>query len=397
MGSNKDMMELLAIEEAGNHPRARSGDLWAIALSLAVGWIVIPLVLGSFVIFLLIVPIFAGVLSVYVTSLLLWHWPPLIPVAMFWFLGLLLLLMAVRVLALVVRYGWLGMKIYGIYFAAVTVVGLIGSFTGLFGFLDSWSESVSRGLLQDLAGSVEDIPAWGIGFIGFDLRSIVEGTTLWFKELDQDLMGVFLFTVCAMFISEIGLLGSAAIKRGETMNRERKEDAELARNRGQVSTPAPTGMQGVSFTEGPAVVPAPQPENYGQAASSKPARAQPVDRPVSTPTPQPANYGLRTNPSPAPARRPAETKPSTTNIPSPLLNARAHLRDGNPGRAIDIATEVLRHDTGNIAAYRIRAAAFVERREFGRAISDCEQALKTKPNDKYSRELLAFARSKVYR
>ena len=136
--------------------------------------------------------------------------------------------MAVRVLALVVRYGWLGMKIYGIYFAAVTVVGLIGSFTGLFGFLDSWSESVSRGLLQDLAGSVEDIPAWGIGFIGFDLRSIVEGTTLWFKELDQDLMGVFLFTVCAMSLSEIGLLVSAMVKRGQTLQREREEDQNKA-------------------------------------------------------------------------------------------------------------------------------------------------------------------------
>ena len=394
MGSNKDMMELLAIEESENYPRADPGSLWLMALSIPVGSILLPLVLGFFVIFLLIVPIFSGVLSVYVTSLLLWHWPPLIPVAMFWFLGLLLFLMAVRVLALVVRYGWQGMKIYSIYFAVVTVVGLIGSFTGLFGFLDSWSESVSRGLLQDLAGFAEGIPAWDIGFIGWGLRSIIEGTVFWFKEIDQDLMGVFLFTVCAMFISEIGLLGSAAVKRGETMNRE---DAERARNNGQVSTPVPTGKQGVPFTEGPAVVPAPQPENYRQASSFKPARAQPVDRPVSTPTPQPANYGLRTKPSPTPASRAAETKPSTTDIRSRLLNARAHLKGGNPGRAIDIATEVLRHDTGNITAYRVRAAAFVERREFRRAISDCEQALKTKPNDKYSRELLAFARSKVYR
>ena len=397
MGSNKDMMELLVIEEAGNHPRAHPGHVWLWIGFFVIGWSILLLTLASFVIFLLIVPVFTGVLSVYVTSLLVWQWPPLIPAAMFWFIGLLLLLMAVRVLAIVIRYGWLGMKIYSIYFAVVTVVGLIGSFTGLFGFLDSWSESVSRGLLQDLAGSAEGIPLLGIGFIGFEPRSIVEGTIFWFQDLDQDLMGVFLFTVCAMFISEIGLLGSAAIKRGETMNREREEDAELARNRGQVSTPVPTGMQGVSFTGGPAVVPAPQPENYGQAAASKPARAQPVDRPVSTPTPQPANYELRTNPSPAPVRQAAETKPSTANIRSRLLNARAHLRDGNPGRAIDIATEVLRHDTGNIAAYRVRAAAFVERHEFGQAISDCEQVLKTKPNDKYSRELLAFARSKVYR
>ena len=84
MGSNKDLMELMVLEDSSERlPPENTGDLWAMALSLAVGWIVIPLLLASFVFFLLIVPIFAGVLSVYVTSLLLWHWPPLIPVAMF--------------------------------------------------------------------------------------------------------------------------------------------------------------------------------------------------------------------------------------------------------------------------------------------------------------------------
>ena len=228
MGSNKDMMELLAIEEAENYPRAHPGHVWLWIGFFVIGWSILLLTFASFVIFLLIVPVFTGVLSVYITSLLVWQWPPLIPAAMFWFIGLLLLLMAVRVLAIVIRYGWLGMKIYSIYFAVVTVVGMIGSFTGLFGFLDSWSESVSRGLLQDLAESAEDIPAWGIGFIGFELRSIVEGTIFWFQDLDQDLMGVFLFTVCAMSLSEIGLLVSAMVKRGQTLQREREEDQNKA-------------------------------------------------------------------------------------------------------------------------------------------------------------------------
>ena len=116
MGSNKDMMELLAIEEAENHPRAHPGHVWLWIGFFVIGWSILLLTLASFVIFLLIVPIFTGVLSVYVTSLLVWQWPPLIPAAMFWFIGLFLLLMAVRVLAIVIRYGWQGIKIYSIYF-----------------------------------------------------------------------------------------------------------------------------------------------------------------------------------------------------------------------------------------------------------------------------------------
>ena len=70
MGSNKDMMELLVIEEAGNHPRAHPGHVWLWIGFFVIGWSILLLTLASFVIFLLIVPVFTGVLSVYVTSLL---------------------------------------------------------------------------------------------------------------------------------------------------------------------------------------------------------------------------------------------------------------------------------------------------------------------------------------
>ena len=372
MGSNKDMMELLVIEEAGNHPRAHPGHVWLWIGFFVIGWSILLLTLASFVIFLLIVPVFTGVLSVYVTSLLVWQWPPLIPAAMFWFIGLLLLLMAVRVLAIVIRYGWQGMKIYSIYFAVVTVVGLIGSFTGLFGFLDSWSESVSRGLLQDLAGSVEDVPAWGIGFIGFDLRSIVEGTTFWFKALDQDLMGVFLFTVCAMSLSEIGLLVSAGFKRSQTLKREREEDAAQAKNRGRVSEPAlaSTDVHGAVYQE--------------------PVRTRPT--PARTTRPLDYNPVVQSNPA---ADGRANSRPAPGPEPDYVLIAQEHLKNGSYDLAIADSTMALRRDPNNLSAYTTRAKAYVDSRQYQLAIADCQQALRINPRDGYTQELLGFARRSV--
>ena len=345
MGSNKDMMELLVIEEAGNHPRAHPGHVWLWIGFFVIGWSILLLTFASFVIFLLIVPVFTGVLSVYITSLLVWQWPPLIPAAMFWFIGLFLLLMTVRVLAIVFRYGWLGIKIYSIYFAVVTVVGLIGSFTGLFGFLDSWSESVSRGLLQDLADSAEDIPAWGIGFIGFEPRSIVEGTIFWFQDLDQDLMGVFLFTVCAMSLSEVGLLGSAMVKRGQTLQREREEDQNKTQvqNQPRVSDPAPafTDVHGAVYQE-----------------------------------------PLGARPTPAPTTRPQDYNPVV----------REHLGNEGYDRVIADSTMALQRDPSNLSAYTTRAKAYVDSRQYQLAIADCQQALSINPRDGYAQELLGFAR-----
>ena len=104
-----------------------------------------------------------------------------------------------------------------------------------------------------MADSAEDIPAWGIGYIGFEPRSIVEATIFWFQDLDQDLMGVFLFTVCAMSLSEIGLLGSAMVKRGQTLQREREEDQNKAQvqNQPRVIDPAPasTDVHGAVYQE----------------------------------------------------------------------------------------------------------------------------------------------------
>ena len=371
MGSNKDMMELLAIEEAENHPRAHPGHVWLWIGFFVIGWSILLLMFASFVIFLLIVPIFTGVLSVYVTSLLVWQWPPLIPAAMFWFIGLLLLLMAVRVLAIVIRYGWLGMKIYSIYFAVVTVVGLIGSFTGLFGFLDSWSESVSRGLLQDLADSAEDIPVWGIGYIGFEPRSIVEATIFWFQDLDQELMGVFLFTVCAMSLSEVGLLGSAMVKRGQTLQREREEDQNKAQvqNQPRVSEPAPasTDVHGAVYQE--------------------PVGA----RPTPAPTTRPQDYNPVVQPNPTAVGR-ANRRPAPRAEPDHVLIAQEHLKNGSYDLAIADSTMALQRDPSNLSAYTTRAKAYVDSRQYQLAIADCQQALSINPRDGYAQELLGFAR-----
>ena len=348
MGSNKDLMELLVIEEAQKYPPANPGHFWLMIGFFVIGWTILLLTFASFILFLLIVPVFTGVLSVYITSLLVWQWPPLMPVAMFWFIGLVLLLMAVRVLAIVFRYGWQGMKIYSIYFGAVTVVGLIGSFTGLFGFLDSWSESVSRGLLQDLVESVEDIPAWGIGFIGFDLRSIVEGTTLWFKDLDQDLMGVFLFTVCAMSVTEIGLMGSAMWKRGQTLQREKEED----QNKAQAQN---------------------QPRVIEPALASADVHGAVYQEPI------------RARPTPAPTTRPQDYKPVVQE----------HLKKDSYDQAITDSTIALRRDPSNLSAYTTRAKAYVDSRQYRLAIADCQQALSINPKDEYAQELLGFARRYV--
>ena len=52
---------------------------------------------------------------------------------------------------------------------------------------------------------------------------------------------------------------------------------------------------------------------------------------------------------------------------------------------------MLRLDPYNFLVYTTRARAYIETREYGLAVADCQEALRLNQNDEYAQELMGFA------
>ena len=174
-----------------------------------------------------------------------------------------------------------------------------------------------------------------------------------------------------MSLSEVGLLVSAMVKRGQTLQREREEgqNKAQAQNQPRVIDPVPAST-----------------DVYG-AVSQEP----PGERPTPAPTTRPQDYNPVVQPNPTAVGR-ANVCPTPVGEPDYVLIAQEHLKNGSYDLAIADSTMALQQDPSNLSAYTTRAKAYVDSRQYQLAIADCQQALSINPRDGYAQELLGFAR-----
>ena len=221
MSENDDLTTLLILEEAENAPPVQRGGCLTLIIGI-IGLSTAYLVITVVFLCLSLTPFVFAVISVYLASILTFS-PPAITLQMLWFIAPLLALASLRVLAFVLRFRMKGIRVYGTFYLAVTLIAVAGSFTGLLFFLDSWAAALSASLSDLMAELAQGTRAVKFQSVGFDAQSMFEGLSHWFGNLDRRLMEVFIVTYCSMLLSEVCLVIGWMYRK----NQERKATEQV--------------------------------------------------------------------------------------------------------------------------------------------------------------------------